>query len=51
MMYLVVLDERSAIGNIYASGNNDGFVTDDQSQHPVLGCTEVSTGAPYYLFA
>ncbi len=51
MMYLVVLDERSAIGGIYASGNNDGFVTDGQLQHPVLNCTEIWTDTPYYLFA
>jgi len=50
-MYLVVLDERSAIGSIYVSGNNDGFVTDGQLQHPVLDCTEISTDSPYYLFA
>ncbi len=51
MRYLVVLDERSAIGSIYAAGNNDGFVTDSELEHPVLDCMEISLVSPYYLFA
>jgi hypothetical protein len=50
MRYLVVLDARTPIGGIYASGSNDGFADDGELKHPILDCTEVTTDSPY-LFA
>jgi hypothetical protein len=49
--YLVVLNNRSPIGGVYASGNNDGFVRDGEEKHPVLDCLEVAKEQPFYLFA
>ena len=51
MKYLVILDNQSIIGRIYAKGNNDGYVSDGTEKHPVLSCTEVVTDNPCYVFA
>lgn len=51
MKHLVILDARSAIGRIYAKGNNDGNVSDGDTLHPVLECTDLVTDNPYYIHA
>ena len=50
MRYSVIIDARSATGSIYASGNNDGFVSDGQLRHPVLDCSEIITDVSYFVF-
>ena len=47
MKYLVILDQNSTIGTIYAKGNNDGIINDG---HPALVCTEIKTDNPHYIF-
>jgi hypothetical protein len=52
MRYLIVLDCHSPVGEIYASGTNDGFVKGPGGlKHPVLDCTEIETHNPHYIFA
>ena len=49
--YVIVLDCNTATGSMYVSGNNDGFATDQNLQHPFLACTEIEMGNPYYIRA
>lgn len=50
MKYLVTLDRNSVVGATYANGNNDGYCTDGDINHPVLDCLEVDlTGYFAYL--
>lgn len=51
MRYLLVLDQRSPSGSLYAAGNNDGFVQDREHRHPVLDCVELLHDSPYYVYA
>lgn len=50
MKYAVILKASSIIGNIYASGSNDGFVKAGDNKHPILDCLDVDFSLPYYLF-
>ena len=51
MKYFITINSLSAIGKIYAKGDNDGFVSDGNLSHPLLACTEIETSNPYYILA
>lgn len=51
MKYLVTLDALSTIGKIYANGDNDGFVNDGDTRHPLIECNQIVTDSPYYIQA
>lgn len=45
MKYLVILDGRSVIGQLYRNGSNDGMSGD----HPVLLCSKLDASHHVYL--
>jgi len=49
--YLVILDSRSVVGQMYLEGTHDGFVRVGDAKHPVLDCIEIETDSPYYIRA
>ena len=50
MLYMVILDANSPVGEMYAAGDNDGF-TSGPTRNPILTCTEIATDSPYYIYA
>jgi hypothetical protein len=50
MRYLIVLDARSVVGQIFAE-HNDGLVTAGGLNHPMLECSEIDLSIPAYIFA
>lgn len=50
MKYLLVLDRHSAIGGVYAHGN-DGAVKGEHEDHPGLVCSQLDLHSPNYIFA
>jgi hypothetical protein len=51
LRHFIILDINSPIGAMYASGSNDGFISEGDVRHPIIDCTEIVIDNPYYIFA